>query len=134
MESGAQSEESSGEVARGDQGRAGARTGWGAVFGPVRKPSQVDEDLLASLHKESRSCFCRQSQCATLPAWIMTTPHLALPRPAGWLEAMNESDAQLATGQTVPLEPLLDELRHTAEQLEAKLAEQPNHTAAIHEP
>ena len=56
------------------------------------------------------------------------------PTPAGWLEAMNESDAQLAAGQTVPLEPLLDELRHTAEQLEVKLAEQPKHTAAIHEP
>lgn len=56
------------------------------------------------------------------------------PAPAGWLEAMNESDAQLAAGQTVPLEPLLDELRHIAEQLEAKLAEQPKHTAAIQEP
>ena len=47
---------------------------------------------------------------------------------------MNESDAQLAAGQTVPLEPLLDELRHTAEQLEAKLAERPKHTAAFYEP
>ncbi len=44
------------------------------------------------------------------------------PVPPGWLEAMDESDAQLAAGQTVPGEPLLDELRRTAERLEAKLA------------
>ena len=80
MERRAQSGESSGVVAMGGQGRTGVKTGPGAVFGPVRKPSQIDEDLPASLHKESRSCFCRQGQCATLPAWIMMTPHLALPR------------------------------------------------------
>ena len=55
------------------------------------------------------------------------------PAPAGWLEAMNESDAQLAAGQTVPLEPLLDELRQAAAQVEAKLAARPEHTAAAHE-
>lgn len=55
------------------------------------------------------------------------------PIPAGWLEAMDESDAQLAAGQTVPLEPLLDELRQAAAQLEAKLAARPEHTAAAHE-
>ena len=59
-----------------------------------------------------------------------TTSH---PLPAGWLDAMDESDAQLAAGQTVPLEPLLDELRLAAAQLEAKLAGQPEHTAARHE-
>lgn len=55
------------------------------------------------------------------------------PVPAEWLDAMAESDAQLAAGQTVPLEPLLDELRRTAEQLEAKLVGRPEHTAALHE-
>ncbi len=55
------------------------------------------------------------------------------PLPAGWLDAMDESDAQLAAGQTVPLEPLLDELRQAAAQLEAKLAGQPEHTALRHE-
>ena len=53
--------------------------------------------------------------------------------PAGWLDAMDESDAQLAAGQTVPLEPLLDELRQAAAQLEAKLAGLPEHTTARHE-
>lgn len=52
------------------------------------------------------------------------------PIPAGWLEAMDESDAQLAAGQTVPLEPLLDELRRSAEQLEAKLAGRPEYVSA----
>ena len=55
------------------------------------------------------------------------------PIPAGWLEAMDESDAQLAAGQTVPLEPLLDELRQAAAQLEAKLAARPEPAAAAHE-
>ena len=55
------------------------------------------------------------------------------PIPAGWLEAMDESDAQLAAGQTVPLEPLLDELRQAAARLEAKLAARPEHIAAAHE-
>ena len=54
-------------------------------------------------------------------------PH---PIPAGWLEAMDESDAQLAAGQTVPLEPLLDELRRAAEQLEAELADRPERASA----
>lgn len=58
-----------------------------------------------------------------------TTSH---PPPAGWLDAMDESDAQLAAGQTVPLEPLLDELRQAAAQLEAKLARLPEQTAARH--
>ena len=52
------------------------------------------------------------------------------PIPAGWLEAMDESDAQLAAGQTVLLEPLLDELRRSAEQLEAKLAGRPRYASA----
>lgn len=55
------------------------------------------------------------------------------PLPTGWLDAMDESDAQLAAGQTVPLEPLLDELRQAAAQLEAKLAGEPERTAAHHE-
>ena len=58
-----------------------------------------------------------------------TTPR---PAPAGWLDALDESDAQLAAGQTVLLEPLLDELRQAAAQLEAKLAGQPEHTTARH--
>lgn len=56
------------------------------------------------------------------------------PIPAEWFEAMDESDAQLAAGQTVPLEPLLDELRRTAEQLEAKLAGQPEQVSASRKP
>lgn len=55
------------------------------------------------------------------------------PVPDGWLEAMAESDAELAAGQTVPLEPLLDELRRTAEQLEAKLAIRPERATVFPE-
>lgn len=49
--------------------------------------------------------------------------------PATWIKALDESDAQIAAGQTVPLEPLLNELRHAAAQLEQRLATRPERTA-----
>lgn len=72
-----------------------------------------------------------RGRCAILLVWTTTTP-LPFPVPAGWLEALDESDAQLAAGQTVPLELLLDGLRQAAAQLEAKLAALPERTAARH--
>lgn len=39
--------------------------------------------------------------------------------PAGWLESLGRSKAELAAGQTVPLMPVLDRLRASAERLEA---------------
>ena len=39
--------------------------------------------------------------------------------PAGWLESLAASKAQIAAGQTVPLLPILDRLRASAERLEA---------------
>lgn len=82
----------------------------------------------------------RSEQIALLPGAPMRYPPpmdhddtTSLSVPAGWIDAMDESDAQLAAGQTVPLEPLLDELRQAAAQLEAKLAGLPEHTAARHE-
>jgi len=33
--------------------------------------------------------------------------------PAGWLESFEASEAQIAAGQTVPLDPVLDRLRAT---------------------
>ena len=58
------------------------------------------------------------------------------PPPAHWLEAIAESDAQLAAGQTVPLEPLLEEMRRALERLEASLAgrREPKPVAASNEP
>ena len=40
---------------------------------------------------------------------------------------MDDSDAELAAGQTVALQPLMDELREAAKRLEAALANQPEH-------
>lgn len=40
--------------------------------------------------------------------------------PAGWLERLARSKAQIAAGQTVPLLPVLDRLRASAERLEAE--------------
>ncbi len=42
------------------------------------------------------------------------------PPPPEWLEAMVESDAELAAGLTVPLEPVLARLRESLEWMEAR--------------
>ena len=41
--------------------------------------------------------------------------------PAGWRETLQRSKAQIAAGQTVPLLPVLDRLRASAERLEAEM-------------
>jgi hypothetical protein len=43
--------------------------------------------------------------------------------PAGWLESLARSKAQIAAGEQVPLLPVLERLRATAERLEAALGE-----------
>ena len=40
--------------------------------------------------------------------------------PAAWTEALDRSAAEIAAGQTVPLAPVLDELRARADRLEAR--------------
>jgi len=40
--------------------------------------------------------------------------------PAAWLESLARSKAQIAAGESVPLLPVLDRLRATAERLEAE--------------
>jgi PHD/YefM family antitoxin component YafN of YafNO toxin-antitoxin module len=42
--------------------------------------------------------------------------------PPGWLEALAESEAELAAGKTVPSEPIMQRLRETIARLEAKRA------------
>lgn len=50
----------------------------------------------------------------------MDNPTDRPPVPAGLLEALAESEAELAAGKTVPLEPVLAELRAAVARLEAK--------------
>jgi hypothetical protein len=38
--------------------------------------------------------------------------------PSGWLDSLTRSKAQIAAGESVPLLPILDRLRASAEQLE----------------
>jgi hypothetical protein len=40
--------------------------------------------------------------------------------PAGWLESLERSEAQLARGETVPLEPVLDLMRASIARMETK--------------
>ncbi len=47
------------------------------------------------------------------------------PIPPGWLDAIEESDAQLEAGQIVPLSLVLAELQDTIAHIEAKLAADP---------
>jgi hypothetical protein len=45
--------------------------------------------------------------------------------PAGWLEALDRSEAQLAAGETVPGEEVMRELYESIARLEAKHAGKP---------
>jgi hypothetical protein len=42
--------------------------------------------------------------------------------PAGWVESLERSEAQIAAGLTLPLEPVLDRMRATIARMEAKRA------------
>jgi hypothetical protein len=46
-----------------------------------------------------------------------------LPPPPGWTESLNRAKAEIAAGQTVAMEPLLERLRASAERLEHRRAE-----------
>jgi hypothetical protein len=49
----------------------------------------------------------------------MSTTMSSATAPEGWLASLARSKAQIAAGETVPLLPVLDRLRATAERLEA---------------
>ena len=46
--------------------------------------------------------------------------------PAGWQESLERSKAQIVVGHTVPLLPVLDRLRASAERLEAEMGVNPD--------
>ncbi len=46
--------------------------------------------------------------------------------PADWRESLERAKAQIAAGQAVPLLPVLDRLRATAERLEAEMGTTPD--------
>lgn len=50
-----------------------------------------------------------------------TAPRTA---PAGWLEILERSEADLAAGRTVPLEPVLARMRESIKRMKARQAEQ----------
>ena len=50
----------------------------------------------------------------------MEDPTATVPVPTAWRESLARSKEQIAAGETVPLLPLLDRLRATAERLEAE--------------
>jgi hypothetical protein len=52
--------------------------------------------------------------------------------PAGWLEALAESEAQLAAGQTVPGEAVRQGLRDSIARLETKQATAPQRGTTSH--
>lgn len=51
------------------------------------------------------------------------------PAPAGWLETLERSGADLAAGRTVPLEPVLARMRESIKRMEAREAGQDAGTA-----
>ncbi len=56
---------------------------------------------------------------------VMDDTPIPGPAPAGWLEALARSEAQLAAGQVVPGEEIMRELRDSIARLEAKQAAEP---------
>ncbi len=46
--------------------------------------------------------------------------------PISWRESLERSKAQIAVGQSVPLLPVLDRLRASAERLEAEMGVNPD--------
>jgi hypothetical protein len=58
------------------------------------------------------------AQFAYTPA--MSDKPKSAPSPAGWEESLARSKAQIAAGELVPLLPILDRLRASAERLEAE--------------
>jgi len=52
------------------------------------------------------------------------------PAPAGWLEALARSEAQLAAGQIVSGDEIMRELRESIAQLEATRADKPKRGTA----
>ena len=50
----------------------------------------------------------------------MEEPKAAASVPTGWRESLERSKAQIAAGESVPLLPVLDRLRATAERIEAE--------------
>jgi hypothetical protein len=50
----------------------------------------------------------------------MEEPSAAASAPRGWCERLERSQAQIAASQAVPLLPVLDRLRATAERIEAQ--------------
>jgi hypothetical protein len=57
---------------------------------------------------------------------VETTPDTV---PAGWLEALGESEADLVAGRVVPGEVVMQELRDCLARLEAKPAAKPGKAA-----
>jgi hypothetical protein len=51
---------------------------------------------------------------------VMSDKPKSAPPPAGWEESLARSKAQILAGEGVPLLPILDRLRASAEQLEAE--------------
>lgn len=47
-------------------------------------------------------------------------PRQTAEAPAGWLEALARSEAQIAAGQTMPLEPVLNRLRASIARMKAR--------------
>ncbi len=53
----------------------------------------------------------------SVPAYTKQMDEITRHAPSGWLESLERSKAEIEDGQTVPLEPFLDELRASIERM-----------------
>lgn len=83
----------------------------GAAHAEFASLSRLDEDAIeALLETGAPAAYC--------PRMADTSPEA--PVPPGWRESLARSKAQIAAGESVPLLPVLDRLRASAERLEAE--------------
>jgi len=65
-------------------------------------------------------CIGLECQAVVLYSLPMDDNPPSAPAPAGWLDALRRSEAQLAAGQIVPGEEIMRELRESIARLESK--------------
>jgi hypothetical protein len=87
-----------------------SRDGCGAECRPYGRARDEEGPPEVPLESGTRNAY--------YPAMSETSPEA--PVPARWHDSLARSKAQVAAGQSVPLLPVLDRLRSSAERLEAE--------------
>jgi hypothetical protein len=64
------------------------------------------------------------------PAYTQLMDEFTRPVPAGWIDSLERSKAQIEAGKTVPLEPFMDELRDSIARMKKRREPKPGSAQA----